>query len=158
MTNAFYSTQLSDEAATLALGERLGSLTKAGDFIALYGPLGTGKTTLARGLIRAFVGQEIDVPSPTFTLVQTYTREAVAGPSLDLFHFDLYRLKNGEEVWELGWEDLTSAVAVVEWPQNAQDHLPANRLEIHISPWNGGRQADFFTQAPDVWKDRLYGA
>jgi tRNA threonylcarbamoyladenosine biosynthesis protein TsaE len=164
MDNVFLTLNLADEAETLALGAKLGGLMRAGDFVALTGPLGAGKTTLARGLVRAFVGENVDVPSPTFTLVQTYTRKApvvqgtpLTDSGLDLYHFDLYRLKNSEEVWELGWEDLAGAVALVEWPDSAGEHLPDDRLDIVLSFHNGGRIAQLFTHAQDSWKDRLDG-
>lgn len=164
MNDPFLTVKLISEASTLALGARLGACLRAGDFIALAGPLGAGKTTLARGLIRTFVGQDIEVPSPTFTLVQTYSRlkdDTLAIPTtqhgLDLYHFDLYRLKNSEEIWELGWEDLASAIALVEWPDKAGEHLPGDRLDIVLSFHDDGRTAQFFTRKHDVWKDRLDG-
>jgi tRNA threonylcarbamoyladenosine biosynthesis protein TsaE len=164
MYDAFLTLNLADEAETLALGAKLGGLLHAGDFVALTGPLGAGKTTLARGLVRAFVGEEVDVPSPTFTLVQTYSRHidatgdtSLTQSGLDLYHFDLYRLKNSDEVWELGWEDLAVAVALVEWPDKAGEHLPGDRLEIALSFHDGGRIAQFFARTQDSWKDRLHG-
>jgi tRNA threonylcarbamoyladenosine biosynthesis protein TsaE len=113
---------------------------------------------LARGLIRAFIGEDVDVPSPTFTLLQTYTQRLDTGDGLDLFHFDLYRLKDAEEVWELGWEDITDAVALVEWPDKAGRHLPDDRLDIVLSFDGAGRVAEFFARDDKVWKDRLNGA
>jgi tRNA threonylcarbamoyladenosine biosynthesis protein TsaE len=164
MNDAFLTLDLANEAQTLALGSKLGMRLRAGDFIALTGPLGAGKTTLARGLIRAFVSDAIEVPSPTFTLVQTYSRhsdDTLAMPltesGLDLYHFDLYRLKNSEEVWELGWEDLAGAVALVEWPDKAGKHLPNDRLDIVLSFENDGRIARFFAHGQNTWKDRLDG-
>jgi tRNA threonylcarbamoyladenosine biosynthesis protein TsaE len=165
MNVPFMTQNLADEGQTLALGALMGARLRAGDIIALTGPLGAGKTTLARGLIRAFVGEDIEVPSPTFTLVQTYTRQSTVTnapadtqSSLDLYHFDLYRLKNSEEVWELGWEDLSGAVALIEWPDKAGEHLPDDRLDIALSFENGGRVALFFARQQDKWKDRLNGA
>jgi tRNA threonylcarbamoyladenosine biosynthesis protein TsaE len=161
MKDAFLTLTLADEAQTLALGAKLSGLLGAGDLVALAGPLGAGKTTLARGLIRTFVGEELEVPSPTFTLVQTYSNGRASRPltesSLDLFHFDLYRLKNSDEVWELGWEDLASAIALVEWPDKAGEHLPDDRLDIVLSFQDGGRIAQFFAQRQTSWKDRLDG-
>jgi tRNA threonylcarbamoyladenosine biosynthesis protein TsaE len=164
MNAPFLTLTLANETETLALGAKLAGQMRAGDFVALTGPLGAGKTTFARGLVRAFVGADIDVPSPTFTLVQTYTRNAEATQntsltqsSLDLYHFDLYRLKNCEEVWELGWEDLAGAVALVEWPDKASEHLPSDRLDIVLSFENGGRMAQFFAGEQKSWKDRLDG-
>jgi tRNA threonylcarbamoyladenosine biosynthesis protein TsaE len=164
MSKPFLTLNLADENQTLALGAALGTRVFAGDFIALTGPLGAGKTTLARGLIRAFVGEDIDVPSPTFTLVQTYSQQRVtqvsapnAGLGLDLFHFDLYRLKSAEEVWELGWEDLAEAVALVEWPDMAGQHVPEDRIGIVLSFADTGRVVQFFAADEHVWKDRLNG-
>jgi tRNA threonylcarbamoyladenosine biosynthesis protein TsaE len=161
MSDPFLTINLADEAATLALGGKIGARVRRGDFVALHGALGAGKTTLARGIIQTFMGEDVDVPSPTFTLVQTYTRNgevgSVADESLDLFHFDLYRLKTSDDVWELGWEDLGSGVAIVEWPNHSEDHLPQNRLEIHLSHQNHGRQAAFFARTSDPWKERLDG-
>lgn len=165
MNAPFMTQNLADEGHTLALGAWLGARLRAGDVIALTGPLGAGKTTLARGLIRAFVGDDIEVPSPTFTLVQTYARQSTVTnapadtqSSLDLYHFDLYRLKNSEEVWELGWEDLSGAVALIEWPDKAGEQLQDDRLDIVLSFENGGRVAQFFARQHDEWKDRLNGA
>jgi tRNA threonylcarbamoyladenosine biosynthesis protein TsaE len=164
MIEAFLTLNLADEAQTMAVGAKLGVLLRAGDFVALTGPLGAGKTTMARGLIRAFVGEDVDVPSPTFTLVQTYTRQTsgaqdtpLTDSGLDLYHFDLYRLKNSEEVWELGWEDLAGAVALVEWPDKAGEHLKGDRLDIVLSFQNGGRVAQFYADRQTSWKDRLNG-
>jgi tRNA threonylcarbamoyladenosine biosynthesis protein TsaE len=154
----FLTLNLADEAQTLELGARIGAWLSAGDFLALTGPLGAGKTTLARGLIRAFVCEDVDVPSPTFTLLQTYTQRPDTGDGLDLFHFDLYRLKDAEEVWELGWEDITDAIALVEWPDKAGRHLPDDRLDIVLSFDGAGRVAQFFARDDEVWKDRLNGA
>jgi tRNA threonylcarbamoyladenosine biosynthesis protein TsaE len=164
MSKPFLTIDLANESQTLALGAALGTAVFAGDFIALTGPLGAGKTTLARGLIRAFVGEDVEVPSPTFTLVQTYSQFRAAkdpapnaGHGLDLFHFDLYRLKSAEEVWELGWEDLAEAVALVEWPDKAGQHLPEDRLDIVLSIADTGRLVQFFARDAYVWKDRLDG-
>jgi tRNA threonylcarbamoyladenosine biosynthesis protein TsaE len=164
MNEAFLTVNLADEAQTLVLGAKLGGVLHVGDFVALTGPLGAGKTTLARGLIRSLVGENVEVPSPTFTLVQTYMRHTdvtqdtpLTQSGLDLYHFDLYRLKNSEEVWELGWEDLAGAVALVEWPDKAGEHLPDERLDIMLSFHNGGRVAQFFAQTQTNWKDRLNG-
>ncbi len=165
MNEPFLTLKLSNETQTLALGAKLGAVVTAGDFIALTGPLGAGKTTLARGLVRAFVGKNVDVPSPTFTLVQVYSQVVqstattpLTESSLDLYHFDLYRLKDSEEVWELGWEDISSAIALVEWPDRAGDYLPAGRLDIVLSFDETGRTAQFFAHKTDIWKDRLDGA
>ena len=121
---------LPDEAATAALGAALGRLMRAGDFIALRGDLGAGKTALARALIRACLGPdgaEEDVPSPTFTLVQSYE-----APNLLLTHVDLYRIDHPEDARELGLaEALDEGVLLVEWPDKL-GALPADHLDIEL--------------------------
>ena len=118
---------LKDEQSTIALGATLAKTLKAGDFIALYGDLGAGKTTLARAIIRGFLGENIEVPSPTFTLVQTYET-----PLFSIYHFDLYRIKSPDEIWELGWEDIGAGVTLVEWPERLGANLTVPRLEIKL--------------------------
>ncbi len=119
---------LPDEAATQALARRLAGVVRMGDVIALWGGLGAGKTALARAFIRAAGNPDEEVPSPTFTLVQTYT--LAAGPC---WHFDLYRLASPDEVWELGIEDaLGQGIVLIEWPERLGALLPADRLDIHL--------------------------
>lgn len=140
---------LPDVAATLALGQRLGARMKAGDVVCLWGDLGAGKTTLARGAIEAWTGQAEDAPSPTYTLVQTYE-----GPRGELWHVDLYRLKRPEDAWELGLEDAFAAAAcLIEWPERLQGQLPANRLDVALSAAGEGRNAAL--TAHGVWRTRL---
>ncbi len=118
-----------------ALGGRLARLLRAGDFVALEGPLGAGKTTLARGVIRALTTASEEVPSPTFTLVQTYE-----SARLTVAHFDLYRLERAEEAEEIGlWEALDEGAALVEWPERLGSALPRDRLTVEIAPSNAGR-------------------
>ena len=126
--------RLTDEAATARLGADIAGALRRGDFIALSGPLGAGKSTLARGLVRALAGADEEVPSPTFTLIQLYE-----GPDFPLAHLDLYRLKRPEEAWELGLEDaLADGAAVVEWPERLGGDLPDDRLEVMLSPATDG--------------------
>ncbi|EWY40371.1 ATPase or kinase [Skermanella stibiiresistens SB22] len=120
---------LQDEAATADLASRLGRLLRAGDMVALRGDLGAGKTSLARALIQSLGDADEEVPSPTFTLVQTY--ETPAGP---VWHFDLYRLGGPDEVIELGWDDArTDGIAVVEWPDRLGTLMPDERLDITLA-------------------------
>jgi tRNA threonylcarbamoyladenosine biosynthesis protein TsaE len=141
---------LPDEAATTALGTRLAGAARPGDVIALFGDLGAGKSTLARGLIRARAGQDIDVPSPTFTLVQTY-----ATPTLPVWHFDLYRLERAGEVRELGLEEAVDGLSLIEWPERMGDDLPRARLEVRLSFADEGRIARLVDMSD--WSERIDG-
>ncbi|MCA6275633.1 MAG: tRNA (adenosine(37)-N6)-threonylcarbamoyltransferase complex ATPase subunit type 1 TsaE, partial [Phenylobacterium sp.] len=101
------------EAETEALGRRLAPLLQAGEAICLSGGLGVGKSCLARALIRALTSQDEEAPSPTFTLVQTYP-----GREFEIAHFDLYRLEDPDEAWEIGLEEaLDHGAALIEWPE-----------------------------------------
>lgn len=115
--------ETAETAATLAAS------LHPGDFLALHGDLGAGKTVFARSLIRTLTGNPMqEVPSPTFTLVQIY--ENGKAP---LWHFDFYRIKDPEEIFELGWEEaLAGGIVLVEWPERAKTLLPPERLDIHI--------------------------
>lgn len=120
--------RLDGEADTTRLGAAIAAELKAGDTVCLIGPLGAGKSTLARGLIRALTAADEDVPSPTFTLVQFYeSRPAIA-------HFDLYRLTSPDEAFELGLDEaLDEGAALIEWPQRLEGRLPPDRLDIEIA-------------------------
>lgn len=143
---------LPDEAATLALGAALARRLRAGDLVALRGDLGAGKTALARGLIRALFGADIEVPSPTFTLVQTY--DPPDGPAV--WHVDLYRLEQPEEAIELGLEDaFADAVSLIEWPDRLGPYLPARRLDLTLTHAGDGRRASL--AGGGDWPARLKG-
>jgi tRNA threonylcarbamoyl adenosine modification protein YjeE len=119
-----------DEAGSVRLAELIALKIRRGDAIALSGDLGAGKTTLARALIGALLGEGApEVPSPTFALQQTY-----ATPRLAVSHFDFYRLSGSDEAAELGVEEALEAGAViVEWPERAQSLLPADRFEVTLA-------------------------
>ena len=120
---------LVDETETVALAVRLSAAVGPGDVIALSGNLGIGKSVFARAFIRAYAGIAEEIPSPTFTLVQTY--ESDAAP---LFHFDLYRLEAPEEVLELGIEEaFIEGISLIEWPDRLGPWMPVNRLEIYLT-------------------------
>lgn len=122
-----------DENAVKDLAAQLAQISRAGDVIALYGDLGVGKTVFARAFVQSLALPDEDVPSPTFTLAQMYDGEKADGTPLAVYHFDLYRLKNPEEIYEIGFEEaLSGGVSLIEWPQKAGGLLPKNRLEIHI--------------------------
>lgn len=116
-----------NEQETAAIAAELARGLKPGDVLCLRGDLGAGKTLFARALIRALARDpQLEVPSPTFTLVQTY--DTPAGP---VWHFDLYRIEEPEEIYELGWEDaVADGITLVEWPERLDFLAPPDRLEI----------------------------
>lgn len=141
---------LANESRTREFGLELGKQLLPGDFIALYGSLGAGKTTLVRGLVQYLCGTETDVPSPTYTLVQTYETSRFT-----ICHFDLYRVDSPSELDELGWEDSEETVALVEWPTRAGDRLPEQRLDAVLqSTVQGGREATLSSKSKS-WNDRI---
>lgn len=128
---------LADEAAMARLGAAIAQALQPGEAVCLSGPLGAGKSTLARALVRALTTPEEDVPSPTFTLVQFYD-----GPRLKITHFDLYRLTSADEAYEIGLDEaLDDGAAVIEWPERLEGALPADRLDVEIALMNTGREA-----------------
>ncbi|MDZ4086177.1 MAG: tRNA (adenosine(37)-N6)-threonylcarbamoyltransferase complex ATPase subunit type 1 TsaE [Tabrizicola sp.] len=128
---------LPSTADTEALGHRLATLAQPGDVILLEGPIGAGKSCLARAFIRSRLGREEEVPSPTFTLVQVYE-----APGADIWHADLYRLTHPDEVWELGLDDaFASAICLVEWPDRLGTHVPPDALRLRLEAKGDGRRA-----------------
>ena len=122
------SLMLADEAATERLARALAPLLSAGDIVLLSGELGSGKTRLARALIGALSGSAEEVPSPTFTLVQSYDLGGT-----ELWHADLYRLSTAGEIAELGLEEaFATAICVVEWADRLGDALPARALLVAL--------------------------
>lgn len=120
---------LEDLAATEHLAALLADEARAGDAILLEGPLGAGKTAVARAFLRAAAGDPtLEVPSPSFTLVQTY--ETRLGP---VHHFDLWRLDGSAALRELGWEDAISDIVLVEWPDRLGSLRPADALTISLA-------------------------
>ncbi len=131
---------LADADATARLGAAIAPRLAPGETVLLYGPLGMGKSTLARGLIRALTRPDEEVPSPTFTLVQFYDSQPPVA------HFDLYRLTRPEEAAEIGLDEaLDEGCAVIEWPERLGDDpsvwLGPDRLTVTLSEQGEGRLA-----------------
>ena len=128
--------QLLSENDTLDLGSKLIKVLTKGDVLAITGELGAGKTTLARGIIQSENG-EIEVPSPTYTLVQIYDMK-----NFELWHCDMYRLETPEDAYELGLFDaFQDAVCVIEWPEKLGSLLPKKIYKIDLKFNNEGRTA-----------------
>jgi tRNA threonylcarbamoyl adenosine modification protein YjeE len=140
---------LPDLEATARLGAAVAGGLRPGDAVALWGDLGAGKTTLARAILRA-LGVSEDVPSPTFTLVQSYDT-----PRLAVSHYDLYRLKHVREMEELGFDDaLAQGAVLVEWPERAPEALPPDALHVRLSLSDGTRVAKL--TGPARWESLLH--
>lgn len=146
---------LPDETRTAALAKELAPHLRAGDTLALSGPIGAGKSLFARALIRArlnALGLDEDIPSPTFTLVQTYQ----AG-DLEIWHSDLYRLSHPDDVLELGLEEaFGTALCIIEWPDRLGTALPAAalRLSLGAGPHDAARRL-VLTSDQVIWAERL---
>lgn len=140
-----------DLPTTEKLAAAIAALLETGDMIALKGDLGAGKTTFARALLRAR-GVTEEVPSPTFTLVQTY--ETDFGP---IAHFDLYRLQDPDDIEELGFDDaLAEGAALIEWPERLAGRGAPNRLDVLLERIDDRRRQIRLTGA-GTWRDRLKG-
>jgi tRNA threonylcarbamoyladenosine biosynthesis protein TsaE len=138
---------LSDEAASRGFGARLAALVRPGDVVTLSGSLGAGKTSIARGLIAA-LGHDGEVPSPSFAIVQPY--EMLSPP---LWHVDLYRIDQPDELLELGLESIREeGVLLVEWPERAGEGAFPDALHLTIAPDGRGRRLT--ADVPAAWEDR----
>ncbi|RZJ04048.1 MAG: tRNA (adenosine(37)-N6)-threonylcarbamoyltransferase complex ATPase subunit type 1 TsaE [Brevundimonas sp.] len=143
---------LPDADATTRLGAAIAPRLAPGEAVLLYGPLGMGKSTLARGLIRALTRPDEDVPSPTFTLVQFYESDPPVA------HFDLYRLTRAEEAVEIGLDEaLDEGCAVIEWPERLGDDpaawLGPDRLVVTLDEAGSGRVATM--AGAGAWETKL---
>lgn len=130
---------LPDEAATARFGAELAGYLRPGDVVALAGELGAGKTALARAIIRTLMGEpNLDVPSPSYALVQPYSNGEIA-----ILHADLYRLRDPGDVLELGLLDDAGAIVLIEWIENGGGLLDLAQLVVSLSipPGGVGRQA-----------------
>jgi tRNA threonylcarbamoyladenosine biosynthesis protein TsaE len=140
---------LTDNAATEAFGARLAAVVRPGDVVALSGPLGAGKTSIARGMLAA-LGLEGEAPSPTFAIVQPY---APPETRLPVVHVDLYRIEDPAEIEELGIDEARAdSVLVIEWPERAPGWWPdALALSLNFAP-DGGRALT--AMVPTAWEGR----
>ncbi len=135
---------LATEEDTKRVGRKLARLARKGDVFALYGTLGVGKSVLARAFVQELCGLG-EVPSPTFTLLQTYE-----APEFEIYHFDLYRLKSAEEIFEIGVEEaLYSGVSLIEWPERMASYLPRDIFKLEISPLGEGRKLTIETRSDE---------
>lgn len=147
--------RLNTRAETEQLAASLASRARAGDVVLLSGPLGAGKSVFARAFLRAVCNDPLlDVPSPTFTLVQSY--DSPRGP---VSHFDLWRLQGPEALEELGWDDALSGIMLVEWPERLEDMTPPDALHVTLTPLpvvENGDQEDLPRDAVVTgWPNRL---
>jgi tRNA threonylcarbamoyladenosine biosynthesis protein TsaE len=132
-----HSVYLSSDSETDALGHLLAKHIGVGDPLLLSGPIGAGKSHLSRAIIRSRLGRMEDVPSPTYTLVQTYE-----DPDGDIWHADLYRLSHPDDVVELGLEEaFNTAICLIEWPDRLGPLTPLNAIDISLAPEGDGRRA-----------------
>lgn len=136
-------------AALDRVAAALAAVARAGDIVLLGGALGAGKTSLARGIVRA-LGHAGDVPSPTFTLVETYRPPAVR---LAVWHVDLYRLTTADEVAALALDEADDALLLVEWPERLGQPLPAAALRLHLDG-AGGTSRRLTSIVPPAWASR----
>ncbi|MBK1666217.1 tRNA (adenosine(37)-N6)-threonylcarbamoyltransferase complex ATPase subunit type 1 TsaE [Rhodospirillum rubrum] len=145
---------LPDPSATDRLGAALARVVRGGDVLALIGDLGAGKSALARALIRALTTPDEEVPSPTFTLVQTY--DPADGERPMIWHFDLYRLDDPEEALALAIEDaFAEGISLIEWPDRLGALLPADRLDIRLGPDASGAGRIATLSERGRWAGRL---
>ena len=138
---------LEDEPATARLGGRLAAVAEAGDVITLSGPLGVGKTALARGFIAA-LGHDGEVPSPSFAIVQPY--EELDPP---VWHVDLYRIDEASEIAELGLDSAVGAVLLVEWPERAGEQAWPGALRLTLDFARHGART-LTAHVPPAWERR----
>ena len=141
---------LDSPEATARLAERIAARARPGDALLLEGPLGAGKSAFARAFLRAAAGDpRLEVPSPTFTLVQGY--DLPTGPA---FHFDLWRLDGPDGLVELGWEEAREGIVLVEWPDRLGALRPDGALTVALTP--GASEAERVATLMG-WTDRLEG-
>ena len=142
---------LSSVQDTALLAAKLGHFLRLGDFVCLEGDLGAGKSTFARALIQHLNPAEEEVPSPTFTLLQSYDV-----PQGSLHHLDLYRLGSPEEIYEMGWEELRQGIMLVEWPERLGRLRPQHAITVALRHGQGEQERDATLTLPEgrVWEEQ----
>lgn len=132
------------------LAAKIASLAKKGDILGLNGTLGAGKSFFAAAFINSLLNQKINVISPTFNLLFTYSASNV-----EIYHFDLYRLKEEKELYNIGFEDyIINGISLIEWPNLAKNLIAKNFLDIDIKI--SSEQERIVTLKPDInWNNRL---
>ena len=152
-SSVIFTTCCKTETDTALLGAKLAPIMKKGDVIALEGPLGSGKSVLARGFIRSLCGQDTIVTSPTYNLVQVYVCSV-----FEVWHCDLFRLEEKDEIFEVGLDEaFENAVTIIEWPSQLGCWLPDRRLRISFKgeELDGARCIVF--EGNSRWQMRLEG-
>lgn len=148
------SLEVEGEPGTADLARLIAAVSRRGDVICLWGPLGIGKTVFARALVRTLGDPQTEVPSPSFTLVQTYGPFAAIGGLL--YHFDLFRIENAAEVRELGFEEaMEDGVILVEWPDRLGPLLPTPRLDVRIAAAGRPEARQITLVGSQDWERRL---
>ncbi len=149
MTNMDIITESENRTAFVA--RRLAGVLRRGDVVCLHGDLGMGKSVFARAAIRHLCAdQALDVPSPTFTLVQIYDTA-----QCPVWHFDLYRMTDAEDIYELGWDDaLADAITIIEWPERLGGLIPRDKLDIVLEAPQADKRR--ITLTPHgAWRERV---
>ena len=154
--------ELADEAETVALARKLAAAARPNDVLALIGDLGAGKTVFARAFINARTTAPEEVPSPTFTLVQTYQFPDpggdLDGPGGDIpvYHFDLFRIEDAGEIDELGMEEaFAGGISLIEWPEHLNGLLPVDRLDVTFTQGKGAGERRCVLTGHGSWAARL---
>ena len=146
----FFEKKCADLQATQEFAKKIANIAQKGDTFALFGTLGAGKSVFARAFVKTLT-KAGEVPSPTFTLLQTYEAQ-----NFEIYHYDLYRLKSQEEIWELNIEEaLFGAVTLIEWPEKMGSYLPRDVFKISIEVLKDGARLFKIEVASEEKSERL---
>jgi tRNA threonylcarbamoyl adenosine modification protein YjeE len=153
--NASFTIDLADEAATINIAKQISSTAATGDVIALFGDLGCGKTSFARAFINARTATFENVPSPTFTILQTYEFPDPNG-AIPVYHFDLYRIESTIEIEELGMDEaFVDGISLIEWPERLDGSLPSNRLDLILTQGKEPNYRQATLKFHGLWTSRI---